>query len=224
MFKKMKAGGNLRVRFRTLRSRVLTAPIELTLLILLAGCIGSGVAQTIRAIPTYHNVGVHVTFSTAVPEGTSVSMAIKEGDAADEYREIHPLSAYIPVTSLRGVPWDSSPIPSMSFARPRPFLSNRLVTVRTRSEHLPEPTNGIYHVAPDGDDRRDGRSPATAFRTLRHALEVVLAGERVLLHAGRYHEGDIEVYPGSSGESAATPTQPIVIESAPSEPAIRTWK
>jgi hypothetical protein len=57
----------------------------------------------------------------------------------------------------------------------------------------------------------DGRSPATAFRTLRHALEMVLAGEKVLLHTGRYNEGDIEIYPGSSGEAEATPAQPIVI-------------
>ena len=45
-----------------------------------------------------------------------------------------------------------------------------------------------YHVSPDGDDRRDGLSPATAWRTLRHAVAGVIAGDTVLVHEGTYEE------------------------------------
>ncbi|QBE61909.1 right-handed parallel beta-helix repeat-containing protein [Pseudoduganella lutea] len=43
-----------------------------------------------------------------------------------------------------------------------------------------------WHVAPNGDNSRDGRTPATAFRTLQHAESVVQPGDVVLLASGDY--------------------------------------
>ena len=177
-------------------------------------------AQTIRAIPTYHNIGVHVAFSQVPPPTTTILMAVKEEGATGDYREIHPLSQ-ITSNQFAGSAFNLKPDTSYSIRlTSAAFPSNRVVSLRTRSEAFPEATRGVYHVAPSGDDVHDGRSSATAFRTLRHALEVVLAGEKVLLHAGRYNEGEIELYPGSSGEAEATPAQPIVIESVSGEQAV----
>lgn len=182
--------------------------------------VSSARAQSIRAVPTYHNIGVHVQFSAAPPPATTVAMAIKEEAAPGDFVPIHPLSQITSdefAGSAFGLKEDTGYALRLASAA---FPSNLWVSVRTRSEVLPEATNGVYHVTPNGDDARDGRSLATSFRTLRHALEVALAGEQILLHGGRYYEGDIEVYPSSSGVGEGTPTQPIVIQSAPGEHAI----
>lgn len=177
-------------------------------------------AQAIRAIPTYHNIGVHVAFDSPPEAPATISMAIKEQDATGDYHEIHPLS-WISSKQFAGSAFALKPDTAYSIRlASTAFSSNRLVSVRTRSEVFPAATRAVYHVAPAGNDGHDGRTLATAFRTLRHALEVVLAGEKVLLHAGRYNEGDIEIYPGSSREADATATQPIVVESAVGESAV----
>lgn len=43
-----------------------------------------------------------------------------------------------------------------------------------------------WHVSPKGDDARDGRTPASAFRTLQHAESVVQPGDVVLIGGGDY--------------------------------------
>ena len=46
-----------------------------------------------------------------------------------------------------------------------------------------------YHVdGKSGDDARDGDTPATAWETLGHAVEMVLPGDTVIVHPGVYHE------------------------------------
>lgn len=84
------------------------------------------------------------------------------------------------------------------------FPADQMVHVRTRSETV---------VEPGGDDaeERDGRTPATAFRSLRRAVETVRAGETIRLLPGRYLEGEIEVYLLSSGIGEATASDPIAI-------------
>jgi hypothetical protein len=44
------------------------------------------------------------------------------------------------------------------------------------------------NVAPDGDDRRDGLTRATAWRTINHAASHAVAGDTVLVHTGTYEE------------------------------------
>lgn len=194
--------------------------VRLTLLASLAWVPTTIRGQTIRVVPTYHNLGVHVDFASPPPASTRIALSIKEGAGSGEFREIHPLSQIESnrfAGSAFGLRAGTSYTIQLASAA---FTSNRLITISTRSEQLPEATRGVYHIAPNGDDAHDGRSLATAFRTLRHALEVVLAGEKIVLHGGRYYEGEIEVYAGSSGEAEGTPTAPIVIESAPGELAI----
>lgn len=67
---------------------------------------------------------------------------------------------------------------------------------------------GGWYVSPQGDDGDDGRSPATAFRTLQRALEVVQPGQTILILPGTYHEA-IEVYNLGAAEA------PIVIRGDP---------
>jgi hypothetical protein len=54
-----------------------------------------------------------------------------------------------------------------------------------------------YHVAPDGDDARDGLSPQQAWRTVAQAGERVRPGDTVLIAAGDYGE---TVHVRSTGE------------------------
>ena len=59
-----------------------------------------------------------------------------------------------------------------------------VATFRTPAKARPPAT---FHVAPDGDDRADGRSRATALRTLRKASVAVRPGDTVLVAPGVYH-------------------------------------
>ncbi len=52
----------------------------------------------------------------------------------------------------------------------------------TTAEH--EAPARTFYVAPDGDDRRDGLTRATAWRTLAHAVRKVNAGDTLLLGGG----------------------------------------
>ncbi|NOZ28964.1 MAG: DUF1565 domain-containing protein [Chloroflexi bacterium] len=62
------------------------------------------------------------------------------------------------------------------------------------SADIHEPPQADYYVSVSGDDdENDGRSPATAFRTLERAMEVVQPGQTVLILSGTYHEF-VEVY------------------------------
>jgi hypothetical protein len=56
-----------------------------------------------------------------------------------------------------------------------------------------------YYVAVDGNDDHDGTSPATAWRTVSHAAEMVEAGDTVHIKAGDY--GSEHVVVTSSGTS-----------------------
>jgi parallel beta-helix repeat protein len=46
----------------------------------------------------------------------------------------------------------------------------------------------VRYVSPKGDDKRDGRTPATAWRTLTKAAKDVVTGETVYVMAGLYRE------------------------------------
>ena len=78
-------------------------------------------------------------------------------------------------------------------------------------ETLPEDAPGrTFHVAVDGDDRRDGLTTETAWRSLRHAAAQVRAGDTVLIHAGAYEE---HVPVRATGDAQA----PITFRAAPGE-------
>src|SRR5947209_2833230 len=59
---------------------------------------------------------------------------------------------------------------------------------------------GDFHVTPDGDDTRDGRSVARAWRTVQHAADVVDAGQTVCVHGGTYRERVTVRHSGTSGK------------------------
>ncbi len=61
------------------------------------------------------------------------------------------------------------------------------------------PPARTLHVAPDGSDNADGRTEATAWRTLRHAAEAARAGDTILVHPGVYHETVAPVASGAPG-------------------------
>jgi hypothetical protein len=67
-----------------------------------------------------------------------------------------------------------------------------------------------YHVAPDGRDDHDGRSPQRAWRTVNHAAARVVAGDTVIIAAGVYTES---VRIRATGEK----DRPITFKAAPGQ-------
>ncbi len=71
-----------------------------------------------------------------------------------------------------------------------------------------------FHVSLQGDDGADGRSEATAWRTINHAAKVARAGDTVRIEGGDY--GPEHVVISNSG----TEEEPIVFEGYDGTPAI----
>ena len=65
-------------------------------------------------------------------------------------------------------------------------------------EFGPSP-GAVYHVSPEGDDAADG-SEATPFRTIRHGLSVMEAGDTLLLFDGVYHNPGYSEDHGAAGD------------------------
>jgi hypothetical protein len=67
-----------------------------------------------------------------------------------------------------------------------------------------------FYVSPDGDDSRDGSSPANAWRSLQRADAVTfMPGDRLLLRGGARLRGSIGFGRGEAGD----PSAPVVVES-----------
>ena len=76
---------------------------------------------------------------------------------------------------------------------------------------LEKPQGGrTFYLSPDGSDTDDGRTPQTAWRTLRRADAVRLkAGDRLLLKGGARFPGTLSIGPGDAGNAR----KPVVIDS-----------
>lgn len=73
-----------------------------------------------------------------------------------------------------------------------------------------------YHVSPDGSDDGDGRSAATAWRTLlRASREEYQPGDRILLRSGAEHAGTLRLRVAGGGD----PARPVEVTSTGERPA-----
>src|SRR5690606_16311481 len=50
-----------------------------------------------------------------------------------------------------------------------------------------EQASAVYYVAPEGDDRADGRSPDTPWKSFSHATAQLAPGDELVLLPGVYH-------------------------------------
>jgi len=91
-----------------------------------------------------------------------------------------------------------------------------------------------YYVRAGGDDRADGKTPKTAFRTLLRAARILNHGDRIVIGAGTYRESvliaerfgskarPLAIIGDESGQVTGDPAGPVVIESLqPGEAALR---
>lgn len=65
-----------------------------------------------------------------------------------------------------------------------------------------------YFVAPEGNDKHNGSSPGTAFKTIQKALQVAQAGETVTLAPGTYDQDFLSVRSGRA-DAPITLTGPV---------------
>jgi len=175
-------------------------------LLALGWWVGGVRAQTVAPVATFNNIGISVWFPCPPAATTVIATAIAV--AGGEYRPAHPLCR-IASNQFAGSFFALTPDTEYTLRLSSPaFSSNLLLSVRTRSERFPPATNRTWHVDPAGHDSHDGLTTGTAFRTVARALSGLQSGDRVLLHRGRYYEGDLSV--PVSGQPAA----PITIEAA----------
>ncbi|MFG2638402.1 right-handed parallel beta-helix repeat-containing protein [Streptomyces sp. NPDC048362] len=67
-----------------------------------------------------------------------------------------------------------------------------------------------FYVSPQGDDKDDGRTTQTPWRTLRHADAArLMPGDRLMLKGGARFTGTLSIGPGDAGDAR----KPVVIES-----------
>lgn len=81
---------------------------------------------------------------------------------------------------------------------------------------LPASRRGVFYVdARTGDDRADGRSKATAWKTVQKAVATLRPGQKVLVRAGVYRENVLI-------QRSGTPAAPITVVAHPGErPVLR---
>ncbi len=178
-------------------------------LALLPIMVASAPAQTIEITPTFNNLGIQVALVTPAAPTATVALAWRR-TGGGPYLPAQPLCRLSPTFyagSLVGLDAGASYDVRLTSTV---FPGDRFATAVTRSDQFPAATGTTYHLAVGGSDARDGLTPGTAFATLAHALDVASAGDRILVHDGRYYQGDVEVYQHSGAAGA-----PIVIENAP---------
>ncbi|MBM4049907.1 MAG: hypothetical protein FJ279_32830, partial [Planctomycetes bacterium] len=73
-----------------------------------------------------------------------------------------------------------------------------------------------YHVALKGDDKADGLSWQTAWRTVRHGVSRLAAGDTLVIGEGEYVETDLKVACGGQ------PGRPITLMAAPRQRVVVT--
>ncbi|MBN1442923.1 MAG: hypothetical protein JXA90_09445, partial [Planctomycetes bacterium] len=96
----------------------------------------------------------------------------------------------------------------------RRFRLSKQATMRVEfTAGSPAAAPRTYHVAPDGDDARDGSSRQSAWKSLQTAADRVRPGDTVLLAGGTYPG---TFYFRTSGE----PGRPITLKAMPGEKAV----
>jgi hypothetical protein len=179
--------------------------------VLAAWWAGAAAAQTVGTVPTFHNIGIELTFPSTPAATTAVELDVRVAGSG-EFRPAHPLSRLDNRTFAGTVFWLD---PGTSYElrlRSTALASNLVVTASTRADVFGGATWTNYHVNPvTGSDANTGLSAGQAYRTLGKALTKLGPGVRVSLHGGRYDEGDYEI------NAAGTEAAPIVIENAAGE-------
>ncbi|MCE9616701.1 MAG: right-handed parallel beta-helix repeat-containing protein [Lentisphaerae bacterium] len=194
----------MRIAFGTTRGGLTLAALWLA-----AGAAG---AQTLSTVATFNNIGVELTFPSAPPAGTTVSLFIREADSTDPYRPGHPL-ARITSTTFAGCAFWLDPGTAYALRLESPALpANLFTTASTRRDQFATPAGTTYYVDPaTGNDANNGLTTAKAYRTLGKALTQLAAGRQIVLRGGRYREGDYEI------NAAGTPAAPIEIRNMAGE-------
>lgn len=172
-------------------------------------------AQTARAVATFNNIGVELEYAAPPPAGTQVALYIKRAGTTNGFRGIHPLSR-VAATRFAGSAFGLSDDTTYTIRlEPSGAGTNVEMNVTTRADAFADATDTVYHVSPTGDDANSGLSTNAPFKTLGHALSQAYAGDKILLHDGRFHEGDL------SAPRSGTAAEPIVIRNAPgAEPVL----
>jgi len=169
--------------------------------------------QAVSYIATFNNIGIDVTFASATPAGSTIEVAVNNGQASQAWRGSHPLSRVAPNRFAGSV--FSLASGTLYSIRLRSTLigPDRIDTVSTRKDSIVQPTGAVYHVAKDGSDANNGTSQATAFATLGHAVAIAQPGATIVLHTGHYHESvDLP--------RSGTVSSPILIRNASGETAV----
>ncbi|OQW95852.1 MAG: hypothetical protein BWK77_06775, partial [Verrucomicrobia bacterium A1] len=145
------------------------------------------------------------------PAGTAITTAIRPAPATNDHAPAQPLcrissnrfaGSFLRLQAGAGY--------SIRLSSPA-FASDQFLAVTTRVDVVAAATNRALHVAVAGNDAADGLTTGTAWRTVAHALATAVTGDCVLIHGGRYYEGDL------TAPRSGTPSSPIVFRNAPGE-------
>jgi len=164
--------------------------------------------SSVDAVATFNNIGLEVEFNNDI--STEVDVFYKIADSQEPYKQGHYLSQ-IADDKFAGSIFMLEPGTEYSIRLESPGLNPYTLDVTTREDVFSDATGDVYHVSVNGDDDNDGLSEADSLATLEKTLTLINQGDKILLHEGRYLEGDLEIL------QSGTSTEPIIIENAPGE-------
>lgn len=185
-------------------------------LLLVALCLAAPIA-TAQAAPaasataTFENIGIEVTFGTPVAGDAGISPRYRIADSGSAYTPAHPLSR-ISADKFAGSIFAVGKNTTYEIILSGTALDTEIqLSATTRGDDFSKAPKAVLHVAPDGSDANSGSGPTTSLASLGRALALATPGTKIVLHGGRYYEGDL--YTPRSG----TAENPITIECAPGE-------
>lgn len=188
------------------------APLmQLVALCLTAPIATAQVAPAAFATATFENIGIEVTFGNPVANDLGISPRFRIAGSDSAYTTAHPLSR-ISANKFAGSIFAVEKNTAYEIILSGTALAVDIqLSATTRGDDFSKAPTAVLHVAPDGSDSNSGSGPTTSLATLERALALATAGTKIVLHGGRYFEGDL--YSPRSG----TPENPITIECAPGE-------
>ncbi len=166
---------------------------------------------SINLYPTFHHVGVQMEISGDANNNSTAGLEVSINGAG--FIPAHKLSKTTP-TNFVGTAFNVQPGTQVEL---RVTLSDpdgvsdgvHQASMTTRSEVIPTSAGLGIHVAVGGNDSSGNGSSSLPFATIQMAVDQAGPGDKVLIHAGRYHQfTEIFDKPGTS------PTNPITITNA----------
>ena len=182
------------------------------------GIAQNGITGTsINLHATFHHVGIQVNFTGDVNNNAIATLEVNIDNAG--FQDAHALSRVGNnrfVGTVFSLNSETNVDVRITLSDPEGVNNNvHTASITTRSEQVPVSTGNHIHVATSGNDNTGDGSDSNPYNTIQKAVDLAIPGNKIVIHAGTYHETVEIAYKNESSINA-----PITISNAGDGPVI----